>query len=168
MRKIVKVGLFEGVWGAIWGVALLMLGFSPLVSLLAMGVAYSIGLVGIYLAGWFKSPGERDVAEQDGVDVLVEQLKALVPIIERLKRDYQPHTLNMSIISRRIMSPGAFTADATTLVATLDALGVRSPDDDDWVGTAPPMAGLLRLVCAIPPTEPDVRLSPHPALRQMG
>ena len=34
------------------------------------------------------------------------------------------------------MSPGAFTADATTLVATLDALGARSPDDDassnDW------------------------------------
>ena len=38
----------------------------------------------------------------------------------------------------------------------------------DWGGTAPPMAGLLRLVCAIPPTEPDLRLSPHPALRQMG
>ena len=37
-----------------------------------------------------------------------------------------------------------------------------------WVGTAPPMAGLLRLVCAIPPSEPDVRLSPHPALHQMG
>ena len=37
-----------------------------------------------------------------------------------------------------------------------------------WVGTAPPMAGLLRLVYAIPPSEPDVRLSPHPALHQMG
>ena len=37
-----------------------------------------------------------------------------------------------------------------------------------WVGTVPPMAGLLRLVCAIPPSEPDVRLSPHPALHQMG
>ena len=113
-----------------------MLGFSPLVSLLAMGVACSIGLVVIYLAGWFKSPGEKDVAEQNGVDVLVEQLKALVPIIERLKRDYQPHTLNMSIISRRLVSPGAFTAYATALVATLYALGVRSPDDDassnDW------------------------------------
>ena len=33
-----------------------------------------------------------------------------------------------------------------------------------WVGTAPPVAGLLRLVCAIPPTEPDVPLSRHPAL----
>ena len=39
---------------------------------------------------------------------------------------------------------------------------------EDWVGTAPPMAGMLRLVCAIPPTEPDVPLSRHPALPQMG
>ena len=30
------------------------------------------------------------------------------------------------------------------------------------------MAGLLRLVCAIPPAEPDLRLSPHPALHQMS
>ena len=37
-----------------------------------------------------------------------------------------------------------------------------------WVGTAPPMAGLLRLVCAIPPSEPDVRLSPHPGSASDG
>ena len=38
----------------------------------------------------------------------------------------------------------------------------------DWVGTAPPITELLRLVCAIPPAEPDVQLSPHPALHQMS
>ena len=45
--------------------------------------------------------------------------------------------------------------------AASSGLGVGSY----WVGTAPPMAGLLRLVCAIPPTEPGVPLSRHPALR---
>ena len=38
----------------------------------------------------------------------------------------------------------------------------------NWVGTAPPITELLRLVCAIPPAEPDVQLSPHPALHQMS
>ena len=46
--------------------------------------------------------------------------------------------------------------------------GERDRQTLDWVGTTPPMAGMLRLVCAIPPTEPDVPLSRHPALPQMG
>ena len=47
-------------------------------------------------------------------------------------------------------------------------LTITGTGEEKWVGTAPPMAGLLRLVCAIPPAEPDLRLSPHPALHQMS
>ena len=54
-------------------------------------------------------------------------------------------------------------ATRSRVMLTSSGLGVGSY----WVGTVPPMPGLLQVVCAIPPTEPDVRLSPHPALRQM-
>ena len=57
-----------------------------------------------------------------------------------------------------------FNSDPLADLAVLGPIDVSA----HWVGTAPPMAGLLRLVCAIPPSEPDVRLSPHPALHQMG
>ena len=55
----------------------------------------------------------------------------------------------------------SFAASTKSFVTAMSSgLGVGSY----WVGTAPPMAGLLRLVCAIPLTEPGVPLSWHPAL----
>ena len=76
-------------------------------------------------------------ADVEVEDYDVQELKALVPIIERQIQAQQPMTLeNMWIVHFRRTWPGEFKANYLRLTATLDALGIPSPPDDasrdDW------------------------------------
>ena len=92
--------------------------------------------------------------------------RVLLDMKRRSKKGKNAHSGAWTGSLRRVST--SLFADGRLAAAACAVNRVGCAAKANWVGTAPPMAGLLRLVCAIPPTEPDVRLSPHPALRQMG